>query len=106
MNTGIMPIINDLAAIGFDCLAGPIPVSGSQELAVIKKALPGKCIWGGISAHEQLQMCRQEDAEKAVDSAFASIGKKGFILSPTSIFRRTWPWENLMAFEKAWRKNR
>lgn len=106
MMTGIMPLLDDLSKIDFDCLVGVEPVLGNQDLAEIQKRLPGKSIWGGISGPEHLHMGTPEVIETAVEKSFRCLGKKGFILSPAVIFRRTWPWENLMALEKVWKKFR
>lgn len=106
MMTGIMPLLDDLAEIDFDCLVGVEPALGNQNLSEIRYRLPGKSIWGGISGPEHLQRGTPEVIEAAVEKSFECLGKKGFILSPAVIFRRTWPWENLMALERTWKKYR
>ena len=105
MMTGIMPILGELKKLNFDCLAGAEPELGGQDLEVIRAQL-NKSIWGGISAPRHMIEGTPEIATAATHKAFDIIGRKGLILSPTVIFRRTWPWENLMAMERTWRERR
>jgi hypothetical protein len=42
------------------------------------------------------------DAERA----FAACGRRGFVLGPVVGFRCDWPWKNLDACDRAWRRLR
>jgi hypothetical protein len=72
----------------------------------VRSELPGKSLWGGISGPEHLGRGTAEEVEQAVEKAFADCGKRGFILGPGVVFRNYWPWENLEAMERTWRRLR
>ena len=103
MMTGIMPLLPDLAALPFDCLCGAEPALGGQDLGAIKKALPGKSVWGGISGPEHLSKGSPERTARAVREAFDLLGKTGSILGTGVCFRKHWPWENFHAMQDAWK---
>ena len=106
MVTGIMSLLPDLAALGFDCLAGPEPVLTGQSQKIIRESLPNKSIFGGISGPEHLSRGTPETIAAALEDSFAIMGKRGFILGPCVGFRHNWPWENLFALDAAWKKLR
>jgi len=107
MDSGVTPLLPDLDRLGLDCLAGIDPATaGGVDLTDIRRQLPGKAIWGGISGPLHLGRARPEEVESAVERAFAACGKAGFILGPVVGFRYNWPWENLEACDRAWRRLR
>jgi hypothetical protein len=107
MMTGVMPLLPQLANLPFDCLIDIDPAYGAgQDLKEIRRALPGKSIWGGISAPEHLGRGTPEDTERAVEKAFDDCGKEGFILGPRAGIRHDWPWGNIEACDRAWRRRR
>lgn len=107
MDSGVVPLLDDLARLQFDCLAGVDPATaGGTDLALIRRRLPGKALWGGISGPLHLGRGSPPDVEFAVKRAFSLCGKRGFILGPMVGFRHNWPWENLEACERAWRQLR
>ena len=107
MDSGVKPMLPDLNRLGFDCLAGVDPATaGGCDLAGIRAGLPGKAMWGGISGPLHLGRGTQAQVEQAVERAFAACGRRGFILGPVVGFRHDWPWENLDACERAWRRLR
>ena len=107
MDSGVGPLLPDLNRLALDCLKGIDPATaGGTDLAAIRRALPGKSIWGGISGPLHLGRGSPADVERAVQQAFAACGKTGFILGPAVGFRYNWPWENLEACDRAWRRLR
>ena len=107
MDSGVVPLLPDLNRMSFDCLAGIDPATaGGTDLAAIRRALPGKAIWGGISGPLHLGMAGPVEMEQAVERAFTTCGRTGFILGPVVGFRHNWPWENLEACDRAWRRLR
>ena len=106
MDTGIMPLLAELAAMPFECLLGADPATSDQDLGRIRRSLGGKALWGGISGPLHLGRGTPADVERAVERAFAACGKEGFILGPAVGFRHDWPWENFEACERAWRRLR
>ncbi len=107
MDSGIEPLLPELNSLDFDCLAGIDPATaGGTDLAAIRSRLPGKSTWGGISGPLHLGRGTAADVENAVDRAFDACGEEGFILGPMVGFRHDWPWENLEACDRAWRRQR
>jgi|GEM_PF-1481778 len=106
MVTGLMPLLDDLAALDFDCLYAPEPALGHQDLRKVRACLPGKSIWGGISGPGHLAMGSPEDVTRAVEEAFEIMGRIGFILGSGVGFRGDWPLANLKALDGAWRRLR
>lgn len=107
MMSGIKALLPQLAELEFDCLIDFDPAYGGlPDLGVLRDALPGKSIWGGISAPEHLGRGSPEETERAVQNAFACCGHRGFILGPRAGIRHDWPWENIEACDRAWRRLR
>lgn len=106
MDTGIAPLLPDLASLDFDCLYGADPVLGRQDLGELKRALPGKAVWGGLSGPGHFGASDPEIAYQAVENALRTWGKTGLILGMAASFRHYWSWENFEAAERAWKRDR
>jgi len=107
MDSGVIPLLDELERLEFDCLAGVDPATGGgTDLALIRRRLPGKALWGGISGPLHLGRGSPLEVELAVERAFSLCGKKGFILGPMVGYRHNWPWENLEACERTWQRLR
>ena len=106
MDSGVVPLLPELAALDFDCLFGVDPATKAVDLRQVRKALPGKSLWGGISGPLHLGHGTPAETERAVEQAFESCGRTGFVLGPLAGIRHNWPWENIEAYERAWRRLR
>ena len=107
MDSGVGPLLPDLGRLNFDGLAGVDPATaGGSDLAEVRRQLPGKALWGGISGPLHLGRGTPQDVECAVECAFAACGRTGLVLGPVVGFRHDWPWENLEACDWAWRRLR
>ena len=106
MDSGVVPLLGELAALDFDCLFGVDPATRPVDLRQVRKALPGKSLWGGISATQHIRRGTPAETERAVEQAFESCGRVGFVLGPLEAIRHNWPWENIEACERAWRRLR
>lgn len=107
MDSGVPPLLPDLDRLRFHCLAGVDPATaGGTDLAEIRRRLPGKSIWGGISGPLHLGRGTPAEVEQAVTRAFDACGKTGLILGPAVGFRHNWPWQNLEACDRVWRRLR
>jgi uroporphyrinogen-III decarboxylase len=106
MDSGIMPLLSELDAVPFDCLLGADPATSAQDLRVVRRRLPGKALWGGISGPLHLGRGTPQQVERAVEKTFADCGREGFILGPGVGLRYDWPTENLLACDRAWRRLR
>ena len=106
MDSGVVPLLGELGALDFDCLFGVDPAMRSVDLRQVRRALPGKSLWGGISATLHIGRGTPAETERAVERAFESCGRLGFVLGPLEGIRPTWPWENIEACDRAWRRLR
>jgi len=74
MDSGVGPLLPDLNRLALDCLKGIDPATaGGVDLAGIRRALPGKSIWGGISGPMHLGLGSPADVEGAVEQAFRRL---------------------------------
>jgi len=106
MDSGFVPLLGELGALDFDCLFGADPAIRPVDLRQVRTALPGKSLWGGISATLHLGRGTPAETERAVEQAFDSCGRLGFVLGPLEGIRHNWPWDNILACERAWRRLR
>lgn len=106
MDSGVVPMLGELARLGFDCLYGVDPATRPVDLRRIRQALPGKSLWGGISGPLHLGGESPAEVEHAVERAFAACGRTGFVLGLGVGLRYNWPWENIEAAQRAWRRLR
>jgi uroporphyrinogen-III decarboxylase len=105
--TGIMPMIQELAELKFDCLDGIEPVLGNQDMEIIARDLgKERCIWTGPSAPIHIGRGTPDEVREAVRKATKTFGRRGFILAATPSIRPQWPWENVMAMLDEWKKLR
>jgi len=104
MDSGVVPLLSELATLDFNCLLGVDPATQPVDLAQLRAALPGKALWGGISGPLHLGEGTPAQVEEAVAAAFAACGRRGFILGMGVGVRANWPWENIEAMERAWHR--
>ena len=102
MDTGVDPLLADLATLDFDCLLGADPVLGGHDIGRLRRMLPGKSLWGGFSGPGHFGADSPDIAAKAVESAIEACGKRGLVLGMAVSFRHYWPWANFAAAEEAW----
>ena len=108
MMSGFQPLLPQMARLPFDCLSFFDPVHGGLDgdLRRLAEALPGKCFRGGLSGPAHMRNGTGESIAAAVARAFEAFGRRGFILSHAGAFRSHWPWANLEAADRAWRRLR
>jgi hypothetical protein len=105
--TGIMPMIEQLRSLAFDCLFAIEPVLGDQDMGVIARELgPVSCIWAGLSAPMHIGRGTPEQVRQAVRDFYGTFGRRGTILMATASIRPQWPWENVMAMVDEWQEQR
>jgi uroporphyrinogen decarboxylase len=87
---GIMPILEDLAAMKPDTLEtfSPPGMGGDTDLAEAKRRIGDKvCMIGGFDQFHNLKDCTIEETRAAVRKCFEQAGDNGgFILSPSDHF--------------------
>jgi len=105
--TGIMPMLEQLKSLAFDCLFSIEPVLGDQDMSAVARELaPVSCIWGGLSAPMDIGEGTPEGVRAAVREFYGTFGRIGTILLAGPSIRPQWPWENVMAMIDEWQKQR
>ena len=106
VHTGVMPILDYLAALPFDSLFGIDIAFGDVDLKEVRdKLAPGKSLYiGPSSTHHTWEGV--EPTRRAVRQVFDVIGKKGLILAPCVSFHSIMPWESAEAMVDEWKKLR
>jgi uroporphyrinogen-III decarboxylase len=107
MSVGVMPLLEELAAIGYDMhfLLDPIPNGARIDLAAVKAAFHGKvAVAGALNDPITMETGTREEIRQEVFDAVRLLGPDGLALSPAeSIFAST-PWESVETVIAAWRE--
>lgn len=105
--SGTLPMLDLFMEAGIDVLIGVDPVQGTHtDMAAMKKKADGRmCLWGGVSAAVTVERGEEQDVRAAVRQAVATLGPRGFILSPIDNITVDAPrtWRNIETFIDAWR---
>ena len=105
--TGMKPILDDIASIGFDCIEGGEPHLSQCTLERWHEAYSGKASsWTGVSTPALLGGNDTEAVRQEVRQCADIFGRRGFILGVTNSIRNHFPWENTVALIDEWKKIR
>ena len=104
--TGLRTMLGILDCMDVDFIHGPDPVLDKIGPATVRAAVPGKCIWGGVSAQMHIGEGTPETVRRAVRDAFSAFGNKGFILEAVPFIRAHRPWKNVLAMIEEWKRLR
>ena len=105
--TGVMPILDLLEELPFDCLFDFDPTLGGQDLGKAWDALgQTKSFWGGMSEATHVHMGSEKTVRRAVRDFYEICGPRGTILAAVSSFQPEDPVENIHAMIDEWRKAR
>ncbi len=104
--TGLRTMLDILDRMELDFVNGPDPVLDRVDPGALRAALPGKCIWGGVSAQMHIGEGTPETVRRKVRDAFEAFGNRGFILAAVPFIRAHRPWENVMAMIDEWKRLR
>jgi len=103
--TGMKPLLEDIADIGFDCVEGFEPELSNCSNSDIRAALEGKSvIWTGVSSPVCLNYKDDSLTRKAVRDAMETFDGMGFILGVTNSIRQHFNWKNTLAMVDEWKK--
>ena len=103
--TGMGPLLDDIAAIGFDCVEGGEPRLSRCSLEMWHDAFAGRaCSWTGISTPQLLGGSDPQAVRQEVRHCLALFGARGFILGVTNSIRNHFPWANTLAMIDEWKK--
>lgn len=105
--TGIMPMLDYLQKLDFDCIVCLDVFYKDANAVTIKNTLGGtKSFWTGPSDTIQMPWEKPEAVRAAVRHVFEVFGKRGLIITPCSSSKAVFPWENVLAMIDEWKKNR
>ena len=105
--TGMEPLLDDIAGIGFDCIEGGEPRLSDCSLEMWRDAFSGNaCSWTGISSPALLGGNDADAVRGEVRHCVDVFGERGFILGVTNSIRNHFPWENTLALIDEWKEVR
>ncbi len=106
MYSGVMPMLDNLADLDFDCIAQlDIAFDNVDIGTVAAKLADKKSFWTGPSNTFHMYE-KPEVVRKAVRDVFGAFGKTGLIITAASSVHPMMPWENTLAMIDEWRKLR
>jgi len=103
-HTGLMPILDYLATLEFDCIFGPDIATHHMDPVQFRDRLADRfSFWTGPSSTHHIW--KSADATRqAVRLCFDVFGRRGLILGPAVSVHSIMPWENALAMFDEWRK--
>ena len=104
VHTGIIPMLDYLDGLGFDCIMHIDTAFKGVDLSLIKAQLASKkSFWFGPSNTFHMWAEDPEVVRRSVREVFASMGKTGLILAPCPSAHSIMPWENTLAMIDEWK---
>lgn len=105
--TGMLPVLDELAGIGFDCIEGGEPHLSECSLETWRDTIAGRAsTWTGVSTPVLLGGSDPEAVRQEVRQSVELFGRQGFILGATNSIRNHFPWSNTLAMVDEWKKVR
>lgn len=105
--TGMGPLLEDIAALGFDCIEGGEPHLSGCSLERWREAFAGKASsWTGVSSPVLLGGKDPEAVRAEVRRCVEVFGKRGYILGVTNSIRNHFHWPCALAMIDEWKRLR
>ncbi|NPV47798.1 MAG: hypothetical protein HPY69_12620 [Armatimonadetes bacterium] len=106
VHTGVMPILDHLAALRMDSLNGiDLAFHGVDPVQVRDKLSPTKALWTGPSSTYHIWQ-GPEATRQAVRQVFETFGRTGLILTQCVSSHSIMPWESTLAMVEEWKRLR
>jgi hypothetical protein len=103
-HSGIMPMLDFLGSLDFDCLFFPDIFLQEADGAKIHEKLGRKmAFWTGPSDTIHMPWDDPETVRESVRSVFDIFGPLGLVITPCSGGRAVFPWQNVLAMIDEWR---
>lgn len=107
VHTGIMPMLDYLRRLDFDCLMHIDIAFHGVDLEVVRDSQQEtKSFWIGPSSTYQLQEKDPEVTREAVRECFRVFGREGLLITACPSAHSIMPWENTLAMIDEWSKLR
>jgi len=105
--TGVMPMLDYLARLDFDCIMClGVFMKGADAVKIKQKLGDRKSFWTGPSDTIHMPWNKTNEVRKAVRYVFEVFGKRGLLITPCSSSKAVFPWENVLAMIDEWKKLR
>ena len=105
--TGVMPMLDYLARLDFDCIMClDVFMKGADAVKIKQKLGDRKSFWTGPSDTIHMPWNKTNEVRKAVRYVFEVFGKRGLLITPCSSSKAVFPWENVLAMIDEWKKLR
>jgi hypothetical protein len=102
VHTGVMPILDYLAALPLDSLQGIDIAFKDTALQIVRDHLPGKAFWIGPSSTFHIWK-GPEATRQAVRQVFECFGRRGLVLAQCVSSHSIMPWESTVAMIGEWK---
>ena len=107
LNTGLMPILDYMATLEFDCFDSIDIAFKDFDLTRLCKSQPeGRSYWIGPSSVYHVWKDDPELTRAAVRQCFEVIGRRGLLISPGPSIHSIMPWSNMLAIIAEWKRLR
>jgi hypothetical protein len=107
VHTGIMPMLDYLKRLDFDCLMHIDIAQKGIDLEKVRDSQEGKkSFWIGPCSTYHIWSKDAEDVRKAVRQVFEVFGKEGLTITACPSSHSIMPWENTLAMINEWKKLR
>ena len=107
INTGIMPMLDYLASLDFDCLLHIDMAMEGVDLAKLRDKMAGrKSFWMGPSSAYHMGSPDPEVPRRALRELFEVMGPEGLIVTPSPSVHSIMPWRNFLALLDQWKQLR
>ncbi len=107
VHTGVMPMLDYLAGLPFDCIMHLDTAFKGVDLSLIREKMSEKkSFWTGPSNTYHMWSEDPGVVREAVREVFSAFGKKGLIVTACPSSHSIMPWENTLAMIDEWKKLR
>ncbi len=107
VHTGIMPMLDYLRGLDFDCLNSVAVGFPGVDLEAIRDSQQGtKSFWTGPNDTDHTQAKDPEIVREVVREVFGVFGTTGLLLTPCNCMHSMHPWANFLAMVDEWQKLR
>ncbi len=107
VHTGIMPMLEHLRRLDFDCLMHVDTAFRGVDLKALRDSQrPAKSFWLGPSSTYHMWSEDSEVVRGAVREVFEVFGRRGLLLTACPSAHSIMPWENTLAMIEEWKRLR
>ncbi|NUQ61391.1 MAG: hypothetical protein HUU20_02815 [Pirellulales bacterium] len=107
VNTGVMPMLDYLAGLDFDCILHiDMAAAGVDPVRIRDKLAGSKSLWMGPSSVYHMWDGDAEVPRRALRELLSVLGNQGVIVTPSPSVHSIMPWDNFLAVVDQWKQLR